>query len=135
MTSRNHDLGILKGVLKPVSIGLCIGAITCLIVLMLTAAVATLVDVPFAAVVPLATIASAIGAFVSGIASAKISGRNGWLMGLFCAMLLFVISLIAGLACYRQVDASFLVIKLLILLSCGIAGGVLAVNTKKKKRH
>lgn len=125
---------MLKSVVRPMLIGVLLGGVGCLAVLLLMAVAASSFDIPPVAVVPLATVAAAIGAFVGGFVSAKIAGRNGWIIGALSAFLLFVISMLAGIGLYRQMDMGFVGVKLLIMLACGMVGGIFAVNANGKKR-
>ncbi len=127
---------MLNGFVRPLLIGVLAGILVCLAVLLLISATATTIDIPVAAVVPLATVATAVSAFFGGFASAKFSRRNGWLMGLLSSLMLFVISMFAGTGLFDQMDGSFAFTKALIMLVCGMVGGILAVNsTSGKKRH
>ncbi len=126
---------MLVSFFRPLLVGLVTGALTVLVVLLLLATAATAYDIPSAAVVPLATVANAIGALGSGFASAKVNKRTGWLIGLLSAFVLFVFSSAAGLGLYAHIDGSFLIIKLLIMLACGMVGGIFAVNTGKRYKR
>ncbi len=120
---------------RPLLIGLVVGALAVLVTLLLLSAVATVYDIPSAAVVPLATLSNAIGAFGAGFACAKVNKRNGWLSGLLAALVLFVFSTAAGFGLFAQIDGSFLIIKALIMLACGMVGGIFAVNTGKRHKR
>jgi hypothetical protein len=50
--------------------------------------------------------------------------------------LLFGLSTLAGYSLFSQADGSFLLTKAMIMLACGLVGGMIAVNvkTKHKKR-
>ena len=116
MKSRSEDTAMVKKILRPVLVGACMGAVVCLLLLLLMAAVIAAVDVPKAAITPLAVVASAVGAFVGGIA---------------CGLILFVLVLVAGFAVLKEVRGSFAVAKLFILIGCGAIGGILGVNSRK----
>ena len=80
MKSRSEDTAMVKKILRPVLVGACMGAVVCLLLLLLMAAVIAAVDVPKAAITPLAVVASAVGAFVGGIVAAKIAKEKGCLL-------------------------------------------------------
>lgn len=101
------------------------------LLLLLMAAVIAAVDVPKAAITPLAVVASAVGAFVGGIVAAKIAKEKGLLFGAACGLILFVLVLVAGFAVLKEVRGSFAVAKLFILIGCGAIGGILGVNSRK----
>ena len=126
---------MLVSFLRPLLVGLVVGAVTVLVTLMLLAFIATSYDIPPNAVVPLATISNALGASIGGFAGAKTNKRNGWLLGILSAFALFVFSTLAGFALYDQTDGTFLFIKALIMIACGMVGGMFAVNTGKRKHR
>lgn len=134
MNGYNKESAMLKGFIRPLLIGILVGILVCLGALMLLSAAATTIDIPVAAVVPLATVATALGAFFSGFSSAKVSGRNGWLMGLLSSLVLYAVSMFAGTGLFDQMDGSFAFTKALIMLACGMVGGILAVNSGKQRR-
>ena len=131
MKSRSEDTAMVKKILRPVLVGACMGAVGCLLLLLLMAAVIAAVDVPKAAITPLAVVASAVGAFVGGIVAAKIAKEKGLLFGAACGLILFVLVLVAGFAVLKEVRGSFAVAKLFILIGCGAIGGILGVNSRK----
>ncbi len=126
---------MLKHFVRPILLGLVIGALTLLAVLIALAFLAVQVDLPPSLVVPLATIANALGAFAGGFTAARSNGRNGWFIGLVAALVLFLLSTVSGFALYSQIDGSFLIIKAMIMLACGMVGGMLAVNFCKRKKR
>lgn len=135
MKTHKEESTMIKVFLRPTLIGLLIGIVSCLLVLLVLAAAAASFDIPPAAVVPLAIVATAVGAFAGGFGAAKAAGRNGWLVGGITAVLLFVVSLLSGLGLFQNIDGSFVLIKALVMLACGLVGGVLAVNSGKKKKR
>ena len=72
--SHNEDSAILKRIARPIVIGACVGAISCLLVLLVMAAVMAAQNIPKAAVTPMAIVAAAFGSFIGGIVSVRISG-------------------------------------------------------------
>lgn len=81
MKSRSEDTAMVKKILRPVLVGACMGAVVCLLLLLMMAAVIAAVDVPKAAITPLAIVASAVGAFIGGVIAAKIAKEKGMLFG------------------------------------------------------
>lgn len=125
---------MLKSVIRPILIGVLIGAVVCLIILLLMAVAAVYFDIPPAAVVPLATVAAALGALVGGFTAAKIASRNGWFIGALSALFLFAMSMLAGIGLFSQMNMGYVGIKLLVMLACGMVGGMFAVNMRVRKR-
>ena len=62
--SHNEDSAILKRIARPIVIGACVGAISCLLVLLVMAAVMAAQNIPKAAVTPMAIVAAAFGSFI-----------------------------------------------------------------------
>jgi len=119
--------------LKPLLFGVLSGGVTCVLILLLSALLATMADIPHALVVPLALISVTAGAFSGAFAAAKIAGRNGWLVGIFNSIVLFLLSIISGWSYFELIDTGYIVIKALIMLGVGILGGIVAVNSGKKR--
>lgn len=131
MKSRGEDKAMVKRFLRPVFIGAFVGAIGCLLVLLLMAAVLAAVDVPKAAITPLAVAAAAFGAFIGGLVAARMAREKGLLLGAACGLVLFLILLVAGFAVLKEIRGTYAVVKLLVLIGCGAVGGVLGVNLRK----
>ena len=118
-------------ILRPLLIGLCIGVIACTLLLLGAAALFCQVDVPPAAVAPVAMGAAALSAFLGGWVAARAAGQRGWLMGILCGGVLFLILWLWGLS-RGGVENSYAATKLGVLTLSGAIGGVLGVN---RKRH
>ena len=117
--------------LRPALIGVAVGLIVCIGLLMLMALVVQSVDVPRAAILPLAIIAAALGAFAAGLTSAAVAGQKGLMLGFVCGLALWLLILIAGVARYEGVSGGNALIKLAALVLSGGIGGVLGVNMRK----
>lgn len=118
--------------LRPMLVGLAVGLIGCVGSLMLAALLVQTVDVPRAAILPLAIAAAAIGAFLAGLTAAAVSGQRGLLFGAVCGLLLWLLILLAGVARYTGVSGGNTLIKLAALVLAGGVGGVLGVNMRKR---
>lgn len=115
---------------RPLLVGLCVGVISCTLLLLLMALAIGSVDIPRRLVLPLAIAAGAVAAFLAGLVAARLSGKNGLLLGLTCGLLLFLLILIAGFVRYTGVDTGVSAVKLAVLLVAGGVGGVLGVNKR-----
>ncbi len=118
--------------LRPVLVGVAVGLIGCIALLMLMALIVQSVDVPRAAILPLAIIAAAIGAFLAGLTAAAIAKQKGLLLGAVCGLVLWLLILLAGVARYEGVSGGNAVVKLAALVLSGGIGGVLGVNLRKR---
>ena len=124
---------MLKCFLYPILLGIIIGIIVSLSVLLALSVAASSLDIPPVAVIPLAVVSNALGAAVSAFVAAKFGKRNGWLLGSISALILFLVTTAAGFGLYHTADGAFLAIKASIMLACGMVGGIVAVNSKKKR--
>ena len=118
-------------ILRPLLVGVCVGVVSCTLLLLGVAALLCQVDVSPAIIAPVAVIAATIGALLGGWAAARIAGRRGWLMGCLCGGLLFLILWLWGLS-RGGVEGGYAVIKLAALTLGGAIGGVLGVNRKRR---
>ncbi len=118
--------------LRPLLIGVGVGLLVCFGLLMLMAMLVETVDVPRAAILPLAIAAAAGGAFVAGLVAAALAKQQGLLVGVTCGLVLFLLILVAGFARFAGVDGSQTAIKLAVLVLAGGIGGVLGVNMRRK---
>ena len=123
---------VMKGLLKPLCIGVASGVIGCVVLLCLMAGFATALTIPHAYVVPLGTVSLVFGAWLGGWCGVKCIGRNGWLFGLMIAFVLFLLSLLAGIGLLASSDGAFFLIKSILMLASGMLGGMMAVNTHKR---
>ena len=111
-----------------------LGVLTAILVaglsLLITALLMTFLDMPSFVSTVLSVLSAALGAFVGGLMAARLSGKQGFFMGLLVGLSLFLLVLITGLLIHRRVQIGFLFIKLAVLLVCGMAGGMIGVNKK-----
>ena len=123
--------------------GTAIGIASALLMLTAACAVAMNTADPALLAGPLSYIVLLAGAFVGGIASAKINGGDGMLCGIMCGALylafVFLISLF--LQDTKQEHASFILslgLRSVTILSAMIGGSLAGKSTlkpKKRKRH
>lgn len=133
MKTRKNTASVFSVWLRPLLIGTAVGVVGCVLLLILMAAVIRTVDIPRAAVMPLAVTAAAVGAFFAGLTAAAVTGRHGLLMGALCGVLLFLLLLTAGLVRYAAVTVGYTLLKLAVLTAVGALGGVLGVNRHRRR--
>lgn len=131
MESRDRTPSFARQWLRPLLVGTAIGVIVCVAALLLMAALVRTVDVPRAAVLPLAIAAAAAGAFAGGLAAAAAAGQRGLAMGALCGLVLYLLILLAGFIRYSGVSGGTAVLKLAVLIVAGGLGGVLGVNCRR----
>ncbi len=132
MKHRQEEATFVSKWVRPVIIGTIIGALVCLVILFLFAALMAAQDIPKMAVTPMAVVAAALGAFVAGFSSARVAGVRGLLYGVLCGIVLYVLILLAGFGLLQDVRGWFALIKLLICMICAGIGGVIGVNFRKR---
>ena len=141
MKTRGEDTAFVRRWMRPLLIGVLVGAAVCMLFLLLCAALLAAKDIPRAVIVPMAVTSAAIGSFAGGLVSARVAGVRGWLYGGLCGLILFVLVLAAGgFALLRDMHASYLAVKLAAMLLAATLGGMVGVNaghgahTSKRKR-
>lgn len=132
MKSRGEDTVMVKRFLRPVLLGVCVGALVCVVVLLLLAVLLTVTDIPKAAVTPMAVAAAGIGAFFGGLTAGALAKEKGWLFGLTTGAVLYLLIFLMALPRLPEVSGSYALIKLLILIGCGAVGGMVGVNTRRR---
>ncbi len=134
MRTRKEETGLLVKLIRPVLWGVCVGALTCLLLLLIMAAVMAAQNVPQTAVTPMAVAAAAAAAFLGGLTSARIAKERGLLVGVLCGLLMYVVVALAGFALLREIRGTYALLKLFVLVGCGAIGGLIGVNTKQSRR-
>ena len=132
MNAQQPTRSVLQQWVRPLLIGLCTGVLCCTLLLLLAALAIRSVDVPRAAVTPIALAAAGISALVAGLAAALAAGRRGLVTGLICGVLLALLLLIAGSARSGSIDPGYTTLRTAILTVAGAIGGVLGVNRKRR---
>ncbi len=133
MRSRKEEPVWLAGWARPLGIGAAVGVVTCLVSLLVMAALLLTQDTPQNFVSPLALVALVVGCFVGGVTAARIAGKNGWLMGLSCGGVLFLLLLLASGFAPFQNTATHPLLKLAVMLLSAAVGGIVGINLKRKR--
>lgn len=79
----------------------------------------------------LAMVAAGLSAFAAGFIAARFLRKNGLLMGLVCAVVLFALFTAFGM-CTGSVLTPRVAVKLCVMCACGVFGGIIGVNLRKK---
>ena len=132
MRAQDRTPSFFRCWLRPVLVGVAVGLIGCIGALMLMALIVRSVDVPRAAILPLAIVAAAVGAFLAGLTAAAIAKQKGLLLGAVCGLVLWLLILLAGFTRYAGVSGGSTAIKLAALVLSGGIGGVLGVNLRRR---
>lgn len=119
-----------QDMLRALLVGLIGAVLSAVLCLFLTALLMTATALPSFAVTALSILSVAVGAFVGGFLSARLSRKNGWLMGLACGGILTAALLIAEWMIGDSVHIGMFLLKMAILAVGGMVGGVIGVNRK-----
>jgi len=137
MNSRKEHLTFASTLIRPILIGTLVGVAACMLLLFLAAYVASAFDIPQAVIVPLATVIAAMASFVGAFVGAKVAEKNGWLIGGMIGIVLFLVSIVAGIGFFDHLNGAFMLVKASVMVATGIIGGIVAVNCggrRKRKR-
>ena len=132
MRSRQQDSSAVYRIVRPLLWGMLIGMISCLLLLLLMAAVLAAGDIPKTAITPLAVSAAVVGAVIGGFLTARLRGENGLLFGAVCGVLLYIVVMIVGFSIMHELRGGYALLKLSLMLLAGAVGGVLGVNGRRR---
>lgn len=121
-------------ILRPVAVSVAFGAVVSVVILVLFALLLSGRTIPQPMIDPMATFAMSVGAFVSGLICAKMIHRNGLMCGLICGIVFAAILLACSFAVPDSALGLGALIKIALMLFSSMIGGVLGVNTKRRKR-
>jgi putative membrane protein (TIGR04086 family) len=91
-------------------------------------------NIPHAAIEPMALVAVSAGAFVAGYLCAKAMGAHGLVYGAISGAIILIIVLIAGAAMGNGGWGLPALFRALFIMLSAMIGGVIRVNTGKKRR-
>ncbi len=129
---KKNDVG--NQYLKPLLVGLGVGAITLTAIILLCAFFFVIRDMPKSAAMPIALIAAGIGSLVGGVTAAKTMKEQGMIIGGLCGLALFAVTFIVSLFADGGTFTIFTPMRLAIMTLAGAVGGVLGVNSSAKRK-
>ncbi|MBQ2779989.1 MAG: TIGR04086 family membrane protein [Clostridia bacterium] len=132
MRSRQQESSATYRVLRPLLWGVLVGVVSCLLVLLMMAAVLAAGDIARSAITPLAVAAAVFAALVGGFLTARLRGEKGWLFGAACGLILYVLVMLTGLIMTQQLKGGYAFLKLVLMVLAGAVGGVLGVNRRRR---
>ena len=128
-SAENKGLKITAALL----IGAAAGAAASSVLLFLCAAVIVkLGSVPLGAFGLISSLISAAGAFIAGYSAVRLYGSRGLLMGAFSGLILFTVILASGMISSSGAEAPQALLRLMICMSGGAAGGIVRVNKRSR---
>lgn len=101
--------------------------------LMIFSLLITRIDVSDNVVTVLSCISLCVGAYCSGLICSKRKRKNGLLLGIFCGAVMFLLLMIFGAIFAKAAISLHFTSKLLMTLICGGLGGIIGVNSRRKK--
>ena len=131
---RKTEAPRLKRYLRPLALGVLLGATVCMILLALMALAMSLGDIPQGMVSMLASVAFWVGGFAGGFFCACFSKERGLVLGFCCGAVLSVVCLLASLAVEGPGFGAAAAARFVAMLFACALGGVLGVNRRKKIR-
>lgn len=126
-------LGIQQGI-KPVLLSVAAGTVACIAALLLFSLIMSSRNIPQGLVSPMATFAISVGGLVGGYVCAKLMRERGLLWGLICGVVLCFVLLLSSLGISDSGFGVSALFKVVFILLCSMLGGVLGVNTRRKRR-
>lgn len=129
----SEKVGLLRAV-RAIGISVWIGTLCCVLALLLMAFILSARSVPQFAVQPMAAFALLVGGFSAGFSCAKLMRENGLMFGAACGIILTVIVQVAGFAIPDNTFGISAVIKIAVVLFSAMLGGVLGVNTRRRRK-
>ncbi len=120
--------------LRPLIVGVIVGAVVSAAIIMLCAFFFVIRDMPKSAAMPIALVAAGIGAFLGGVAAARSMKEQGMIIGGLCGLSLFALTFIVSLFVSGGSFTVFTPMRLIIMTLAGALGGVLGVNSSAKRK-
>jgi putative membrane protein (TIGR04086 family) len=120
--------------LRSAGIGAGIGIVTTILILVLLSAVMLLRDIPHAMIEPLAVSAAAVGGMIGGFAASKLLGEKGLAAGFCSGIVIFFPITIYSFFTGSFGFGSSALLKLATILIAASSGGVMGVNTGRKRK-
>lgn len=122
----------IKGILT----GIITGSLTIVLLLLIVSFVITsLGNIPTEQINIVVLCIEAMGVFAGSYFALRIIKSGGMLWGAVNGCIIFLIIMIAGLMSSTDTISTNTLFKLIISVICGILGGIIAVNKKKKVRY
>ena len=119
---------------RPILVGAAIGAIVCIVILLALSFVISTQTVPQAMVSPMAIFAVSAGSCAAGFCCAKITRTRGLAYGAACGAVMVLLVMLASFSVSDNAFGTLALIKILFIMLSAMLGGVLGVNTRKRRR-
>lgn len=113
---------------------ICGSSFSAILLVLSSLAFVKIKNIPQAFIEPLVIFICALGAFIGGYVTVRISKERGMLKGMVTGFLLFVLTFIASLVFTREPLTMISVIKCLSMVLTGAIAGIIGVNKKSSRK-
>ncbi len=120
--------------IRPLIVGTVTAVIVTVSIILISALFFVIRDMPKASAMPIALVASGLGAFVGAVAAAKTMREQGIIIGGLTGFAMFAITLIVSLFASEGPLTAFTLIKFIVMTLSGALGGILGVNSAAKRK-
>lgn len=117
-----------EGALLCVGLATVGGIFTMFLLMLLFAAALSSFPLPLSVFAPAGLIIGCLGSMAAGFLCSLMSREKGFLFGIVCGFLLFLILLLVALLVWQQKLGSYTLVKLFAMLLSGAIGGIIGVN-------
>lgn len=120
--------------IKPILTGSIISILLSGVLLFILSLVLTKIDIPFSLITPISVVILGFSTLIGSFIGAKKFGRKGLFIGLCTSLVIYLTLLLLNLSIEPQGFGTIAIIKAVVILATGIAGGVFGVNKKNHAR-
>ncbi|WP_050698126.1 TIGR04086 family membrane protein [Anaeromassilibacillus senegalensis] len=132
-TTRSSKNNAVLGALRSIVIGSVVGAVLCAVLLAACAfGFVQAKHIPQFAIDPIIIAVSALSSFVAGYIAARMSKKNGLVLGALSGLFLFLLFLLAGVIALHEAFILSTLTRLAVMVLGGAIGGLIAVSKKSK---
>lgn len=132
--SNSSEAFNFQSFIRPVCFGVGSALVVCLVLLFIFSFLMSKMDISASLISPITIAITAVTGFVSGFVCARITRKNGLVMGAICSAILFLIFWLFSAICLKEGISVLGIVKLVLLVVSGCLGGVLGVNKKERRR-
>ena len=132
--SNSSEAFNMKSLIRPIGLGVGSGLVLCFILLFIFSFFMSKMDIADSLISPITIAITVITGFVAGFVCARITRKNGLLLGAICAVILFAVLWLLSLLFLKEGTGLLGIIKCILLLVSGCLGGVMGVNKKERRR-
>lgn len=122
------------GILKPLAVSTAVSILCSLIFMLISAVAVTNLNASENTTLVLSIVSMSIGAFFGGIVCAKIYKKKSFLMGGLNGVVFFLLITVISLAVSSAPITVISLFKLILFIISSVIGGIVGVNTSRKRK-